>query len=147
MSNLNISRRTMVRGLFAGAATGLLLPTLDAMLDSTGTAYADGTPIPKRFFDWRFGDGAQGPLWVPQKEGTGWAASAELKPLFDAGVQSYVSVASGLEIKRGDNPWVAHHSGRVSMTSAAMKMVNDYPQNVCTTSPTRTRPRRSPRRT
>lgn len=129
MSSLKISRRTMLRGVFGGAAAGLLLPTLDAMLNSTGTAFADGTPLPKRFCAWHFGNGAQGPLWVPQQEGTGWAPSEELKPLFDAGVGDYVSVASGLAIKLGEHPWVAHHAGRVAMTSAAIRMENDYPKN------------------
>ncbi len=130
MSRLMISRRNMLRGIFGGAASALLLPTLEVMLNSTGTAYADGTPLPKRFFAWHFGNGVQGPRWVPAKEGTGWAPSEELKPLFDAGVGEYVSVASGFAIKLGEHPWSAHNSGRVAMTSAAIATKEDgYPKN------------------
>jgi hypothetical protein len=122
MSRLNFSRRTLLRGLFGGAASALLLPTLEIMLNSNGTAHADGTPLPKRFCAWHFGNGVQGPRWVPEKEGTGWAPSEELKPLFDAGVGEYVSVASGFGLKLGDFPNDAHNTGRVAMTSAAIRM-------------------------
>ncbi|MEM7604308.1 MAG: DUF1552 domain-containing protein [Myxococcota bacterium] len=59
------SRRLFLRGASAGASIALALPTLDCMLNDNGTAYADDTPIPQRFIAWHWGNGVQGPLWVP----------------------------------------------------------------------------------
>ena len=45
---LVMNRRTMLRGILGGAGAAIALPTLEAMLDTHGAAYADGTGLPRR---------------------------------------------------------------------------------------------------
>ena len=59
-----LARRTFLRGA-AGAVLGL--PLLEAMLGSTGEAHADGTPIPKRFVLFFFGNGVRLARWTPRR--------------------------------------------------------------------------------
>jgi hypothetical protein len=110
-----ISRRTLLRG--AGAAVGL--PVLQAMLNSHGTALAQGAPLPKRFAVWFFGNGVRLDRWVPKQTGANWQLSEELAPLVDASrgidVKRYVNVVSGYNIKV---PGLrAHHDGVAAMMS------------------------------
>ncbi|MEJ7731041.1 MAG: hypothetical protein WKG00_17725 [Polyangiaceae bacterium] len=60
-----MSRRRMLRGLAGGSAVLVGLPILDAMLDSHGTAFADGGPRRKRLVTWCFGNGVILDNWVP----------------------------------------------------------------------------------
>ena len=101
-----LPRRTMLKGLVAGVAASIALPTLNAMLNSHGTALADGKPIPKRFGVWFWGNGVRRAHWIPAGTGEGWTPGAELAPLNV--VKEYVSPITGLEIKTATHP---HHSG------------------------------------
>ena len=71
-----LSRRTFLRGIgVSGSVLRIGIPALDAMFNSSGTAYAaPGAPaaIPKRFVFWFNGNGIPEQYWVPR--GTGWAA-------------------------------------------------------------------------
>ena len=114
---MKLARRTFLRG--AGAA--IALPTLEAMLNGSGTAFADGQAIPKRFVGWFFGNGVILNKWNPANTGTNWALSEQLAPLTDAArgidVKSYVNVVSGCEIKTPNLR--GHHNGVCAMFSAA----------------------------
>ena len=109
MKPLLLKRRTLLRGLGAAVA----LPTLEAMLNSHGTAYAGGAPVPKRFATFFFGNGVILNRWRPSATGTDWPLSEELTPLTN--VKSYVNVVSGYKIKipnlRG------HHTGAAGILS------------------------------
>ncbi len=109
MNRFLLNRRTLLKGFGAAIA----LPTLDAMLNSHGTAYADGTPVPKRFATFFFGNGVILNRWRPAATGSSWALTEELAPL--ANVKSYVNVVSGYKIKipnlRG------HHCGAAGILS------------------------------
>ncbi|HEX4804049.1 MAG TPA: DUF1552 domain-containing protein [Myxococcaceae bacterium] len=109
MKPLLLKRRTVLRGLGAAVA----LPTLEAMLNSHGTAYAGGAPVPKRFATFFFGNGVILNRWRPSATGADWPLSEELTPL--ANVKSYVNVVSGYKIKipnlRG------HHTGAAGILS------------------------------
>ncbi len=117
MKPFRLSRRTLLRG--AGAA--LALPTFDAMLDSHGVAYADGTTPPKRFLVWFFGNGVRRSLWTPTQVGTSYSLTPELAPLLDEArgidVRGYTSVISGFNVKtqhlRG------HHTGACALLSGS----------------------------
>ena len=50
-----LSRRRLLRGVGAAIA----VPTLEAMLNGSGLAFADGTPPPRRFVTWFFGNGVR----------------------------------------------------------------------------------------
>ena len=48
MKRYQLSRRTMLRGAAGGTTVALALPLLEAMLNTHGTAMADGTDLPRR---------------------------------------------------------------------------------------------------
>ena len=69
-----IRRRSFLRGMLGGAAVSVALPILDASLNDSGTAFADGHELPTRFGLWFFGNGVKPDRWVPGTTGAGWAA-------------------------------------------------------------------------
>lgn len=109
MRSFRLNRRDLLKGIGAAVA----LPTLEAMLNSHGTAYADGSSVPKRFATFFFGNGVILNRWRPEITGPNWALSEELAPL--ANVKDYVNVVSGYRIRipnlRG------HHCGVAGMFS------------------------------
>lgn len=115
---MKLSRRTLLRG---AGGVAVALPTLEAMLNSQGTAFAAGEALPKRFMTWFFGNGVRLDRWVPTATGTGWALSPELAPLVDAvrgiDVKSYVSVVSGCNVKTPNLR--GHHNGAAALLSGA----------------------------
>lgn len=95
-----LSRRSFLRGALAtGATIAIPLPRLDCMLNGSGTAYASGAPLTKRFGTWFFGNGILKDRWVPTATGVGdaWQLSEQLAPL--AAHKSHLSVVTGLSIK------------------------------------------------
>lgn len=108
-----LARRTLLKG--AGAA--IALPTLEAMLNSHGTAYAQGQQFPTRYVMWFFGNGVNLPRWRPSAQGQGaaWQLSEQLQPL--AAHKSELAVVGGCNVripsKRG------HHDGVAAMVSGA----------------------------
>lgn len=110
---LAMSRRAMLTGLLGGVGAVVALPTLEAMLNSHGTALADGKPLPRRLMTWFFGNGARLDRWVPQGQGPNYPLSDELMP-FES-LRKYVSVLSGFENK-GGYPKISHHEGMVVLS-------------------------------
>jgi hypothetical protein len=112
-----IGRRATLRGLLAGGAVSVGLPPLEAMLDAHGTAYADGTEIPKRFGVWFWGNGVNTKFWAPATTGRGYAPSPSLKPLADAGVLDAVSIATNTYAPT--KGYWAHHTSYKTLFAAA----------------------------
>jgi hypothetical protein len=108
MAKLVLNRRTMLRGMLAGSAVALGLPTLEAMLGSHGTAFADGSPLPRRLVTWFFGNGVRLDRWVPQIQGDKYELTEELAPLKN--VKDYCSVLTGFNNKAGYGRR-GHHDG------------------------------------
>ncbi|MBX5482705.1 MAG: DUF1552 domain-containing protein [Myxococcaceae bacterium] len=104
-----LSRRTVLKG--AGALVAL--PTLEAMLNSHGTAYAEGGAFPQRLLTWFFGNGVVLPMWTPSATGANYAFSPALSPLQN--VKDYVNVVSGCNVKTPDLR--GHHNGCGAMMS------------------------------
>ncbi len=94
-----LSRRTVLRGLLGGTAVSIAMPPLEAMFNSTGTAYADGGTLPGRFGTWFWGNGMLPDRWIPDSEGEGdaWELSEQLAPL--APVKDLITVVTGLEVR------------------------------------------------
>ena len=115
--NFKLGRRTLLKGLGAAVA----LPTLDAMLGSHGTAFANGTAFPKRYLVWFFGNGVLRPQWTPTTTGATWALTPLLQPLVDPSrnidLKSYVSVVSGYKVLTPNLR--GHHNGVCAMMSGA----------------------------
>jgi hypothetical protein len=115
----SLSRRALLRG----AAATVALPALEAMLNSNGTALADGRPLPKRLGIFFWGNGVRLKQWVPAEQGRHWALSEELAPL--AEVKRHINVVTGTAIKTG-NEWV-HHAGTVGILSGSPMMSQPHP--------------------
>jgi hypothetical protein len=122
-----IGRRTVLRGLVGGVAVGVGLPPLEAMFNNNGTAYAQGTPIPKRLGVFFWGNGVKLDRWTPANTGTGWTPSLELAPLGTAGVKDYVNVVSGTALKTGNER--GHHAGCVGILSGAPMVSEPHPNS------------------
>ncbi len=101
-------------GAVGGISVQIGLPALSAMLNSHGTALAQGGALPKRFLVWFWANGMKPARWVPSNVGPDWALSEQLTPLKN--VKEYVSVVSGTEIKF---PNAAHHTGAISIMTGA----------------------------
>jgi len=110
---LALGRRTLLRGVAAGSAVALALPTLEAMLNDNGTALADGGEIPRRLLTWMWGNGCRLDKWTPATEGPSYALTEELAPL--ASVKSELTLLTGFRNnvagRRG------HHDGMAGLWS------------------------------
>jgi hypothetical protein len=115
-----IHRRAVLRGLAYGGAVSVALPALECMLDSHGRALADGTPLPKRFGVFFWGNGVRLARFVPQATGA-YELSETLKPF--ANVKDYLTVISGFDIKSGNQR--GHHAGTVGILSGAPMISQD----------------------
>ncbi|MGA9521369.1 MAG: DUF1552 domain-containing protein [Myxococcaceae bacterium] len=109
MKTFRLSRRTILRGMGATVA----LPLMEAMLDSTGTALAQGTPIPRRLVTFFFGNGVRLDRWNPSTTGSNWALTDELRPF--ANVKDYVTVVSGCRVMTPNSR--GHHNGAGAILS------------------------------
>lgn len=114
---LVIPRRTVLRGLLGSVAVAMALPPLEAMFDESGTALADGNPIPRRFGFFWWGSGVRLEHWIPGSQGAGWygagnAIPEELQPFTKRGLGEKISIVSGLDLKIQGT---GHHIGHVGM--------------------------------
>lgn len=102
----SLSRRAVLKGAL-GTAIGL--PLLECMLDGNGTAHADGTSLPKRYFLFYcptslVTSGSRTEALTPTAAGAGYAVTPVLQPLADRGVVPDVTVISGLFVPPIDAP-------------------------------------------
>ena len=113
-----ISRRTFLGGTtLGGAAIRLGLPPLEAMFNSSGTAYAatnaagrlTESPIESRFVVWFNGNGIPERYWIPTETGAGFRMTPCLAPL--SPFREDIHVFSGLDndIARVPGPGNDHH--------------------------------------
>ncbi len=129
MSLWRPNRRLFLRGLLGGAAVTVPLPLFDGLLNSNGTAWANGDDLPTRFGIWFWGNGTKPDEWVPLSTGNSWAPSSELAPL--GHLVPYVSVISGCEVKTDDHP---HHSGMAGIfTGMKYQKLDDIRDTISST--------------
>ncbi len=121
MKTAVIERRTFLRGLFAGAGATVGLPLLEAMLDTHGTALANGEPLPLRLGTFFWGNGISPADWHPTMVGPDWAATPNLQPLHDAGVVPDIAVLTGFA---HDSTVGCHTPGRALMLSGSWDGTN-----------------------
>ncbi|HET6339631.1 MAG TPA: DUF1552 domain-containing protein [Polyangiales bacterium] len=117
---LRVGRRAVLRGLAYGGAISVGLPVLECMLDTSGKALADGTPLPKRFGVFFWGNGLRMAKYLPSAVGA-YTLTESLAPLMN--VKDYVSIVSGYDIKTGNER--GHHAGCVGILSGAPMVSQD----------------------
>jgi Protein of unknown function (DUF1552) len=91
------SRRSLLRGSLRGLAVALALPPLECFFNGSGTAYACGGAIPRRFGLFFWGNGNLPDYWTPAETGAEWTLSEELAPL--AALQSQITLITGMAVK------------------------------------------------
>src|SRR5690554_6101690 len=101
-----IDRRTVLKGALNGAAVSVALPILDCFLNTNGTAFASGAPLPVRFGTWFWGLGVNPARWVPKKVGPGFDMGVELKPIEP--YKDYITVLSGYDVLLDGQPNFPH---------------------------------------
>lgn len=113
MSRFLLDRRTVLRGLLGGAAVTVALPPLEAMLNTNGTAFADGSALPRRFVLYFWANGMIPDQYTPigAGEGDDWQLSEELMPL--APVKSRISVVTGMQVMVPNR--IPHWSGTAGL--------------------------------
>jgi len=93
-----LNRRSFLRGVgVAGSEIRIGLPPLEAMFNTSGTAYAAGVAkaVPKRFVFWFNGNGIPEKYWVPRETGADYAMPSCLQPL--AAYRDDMHVVTGLD--------------------------------------------------
>src|SRR6202008_695871 len=108
-----LSRRTILRGMFNGAAVTVALPLLDCFLDNHGRALASGAPLPVRFGTWFWGLGVTEDRWKPTKVGAGYDVGPELKPIEP--YKDRITVLSGFDVILDGKPNLPHNSGGIGI--------------------------------
>jgi len=117
LGSKRFGRRLFLRGAAAGTAIEVGLPTLSVMLNDAGSAFADGTVIPRRFGMFFWGNGVGEKTWNPTGIGRGYTPSAPLKPFADAGVIDQLSVVT--HTSAPTKGFWAHHTAYKTMMAAA----------------------------
>jgi hypothetical protein len=127
MSTLTtLTRRTFLRGMLGGASISLGLPALEAFLNTSGTAWADGAPLPQRFGTWFWGCGMNPARWNPTESGTGWQLTEELAAV--APIREHLNILSGFNVNLDGHLNHPHGSGVVGMlTGVAPEKPKDVP--------------------
>jgi hypothetical protein len=125
MAKLQLSRRKLLRGALGGGIVTVGLPPLAAMFNANATAYADGSPIPRRLGIFFWGNGVKLDRWTPANTGPGWTPSAALAPLLP--LKDDVSVVSGMDLKTGNER--GHHAGCVGILSGAPMVSEPHPNS------------------
>jgi hypothetical protein len=120
MPRHRLTRRKLLKGVLGGAAVQVALPALEIMLNTHGTALADGSALPRRLGIFFWGNGVKLDRWNPSGTGANWPLSPALRPL--ESVKDYVSVISGMRIRTG-NERGHHPGGSVHQTCQAAPLI------------------------
>jgi hypothetical protein len=99
LDKLRVSRRNVLRGAVSGIGVSLWLPVLDVMLNDSGTAFAQGAPLPTTFGIFYWGNGIHpGPLWTPTTMGDGnaWQLPPNLAAFAD--LKDAMTLVTGLDM-------------------------------------------------
>lgn len=110
-------RRTLLRGLFQGAAAMMALPLLDCFLDGNGTALADGTAIPIRFGTFFWGCGLTKVLSQPATTGANYENMPQLAALKP--YKAKFNLLSGYRAYVDGKPNIQHWSGNATIVTGA----------------------------
>jgi hypothetical protein len=117
-----LDRRTVLRGMLAGAGVAVGLPTLEAMFASDRAAYAAGAKV--RYLSWFFGNGVLPDEWDPTMDGPGWTSPLTQALDLDPEVKKYVSILTGFNCKLPNSKKISHHEGMIIFNGYPFQYVN-----------------------
>ena len=123
MLRKDLSRRTFLKGVgLSGATISIGLPTFEAFLNSSGTAYAAtselaASPIESRFVLWFNGNGIIEKYWIPRQDGQDYEITPCLQPL--SRFRQDIHVLSGVDnsAARSSGPGNGHHKSMSGLVS------------------------------
>src|SRR5258708_3409915 len=99
LDKLKVSRRHVLRGALSGVGVALWLPVLDVMLNDSGTAFAQGAPLPTTFGIFCWGNGIHpGALWTPTTTGDGNAWQLPPNLMAFADLKDAMTLVTGLDM-------------------------------------------------
>ena len=114
-----LSRRTFLRGLaLTQVPAAIALPSLEAMFDSKGTAYAANSgSIETRFVLWFNGNGITEKYWIPRETGEHFGLTPCLSPL--ASFRKDIHIITGLDNAAAQlpGPGNGHHKSMSALMS------------------------------
>ncbi len=113
----NFSRRRVLRGMLNGGAITVGLPLLDAFLNTNGTAFADGKPLPVRFGLWSWGLGMNHSIFVPKKTGKDFEFPEEIACL--APLKDQINLLTNFSAFRDAAGLVGHVTGWIISRTGA----------------------------
>ena len=99
LKKLKFSRRHALRGMVSGIGVSMWLPVLEIMCNDSGTAFAQGAPLPTTFGIFFWGNGIHpGSLWTPSGTGDGnaWQLPTNLQDF--ANLKDYMTLVTGLDM-------------------------------------------------
>jgi hypothetical protein len=99
LKKLKFSRRHALRGMVGGIGVSLSLPVLEIMCNNSGTAFAQGAPLPTTFGIFFWGNGIHpGSLWTPSGTGDGnaWQLPPNLQDF--ANLKDHMTLVTGLDM-------------------------------------------------
>jgi hypothetical protein len=102
LDKLKFSRRYALRGMLSGIGVALWLPVLEIMCNESGTAFAQGAPLPTTFGIFFWGNGIHpGTLWTPTTTGNGnaWQLPPNLSDFAD--LKDAMTLVTGLDMLDG----------------------------------------------
>src|SRR5262245_53641959 len=111
----NQSRRSVLRGMLGGAGVTVGLPVLDCFLNTNGTAFADGKPLPLRFGTWYWALGMHKEVFTPKKFGADYDLPPQIASWKD--VKKHINLYSNYNVVLDGKPSLCHYSGWVAIRS------------------------------
>lgn len=106
---MTLNRRTVLKGTLNGAAVGVALPLLDGLLNTNGTALANGAALPPVFGTWFQALGFTPGRWQPEKTGRDYESKPEMKALDP--FKARMNVISGCQYFMDGRPVETHITG------------------------------------
>jgi hypothetical protein len=112
--------------MVGGAAVNVALPLLNCMLNTNGTALADGKPMPVRFGTWGWGLGMNSSVFVPKKYGADFDLPEEISALEP--IKKHINLITNTQAFRDNYQNLCHYTGWViARTGSAPKDTKDIP--------------------
>ena len=102
-------RRTILRGMFNGAAVAVGIPILDCFLNGNGTALASGAPLPVRVGTWFWGLGHTPGRGIGDKTGPNYEFLDECRAL--APHRGVINYFSKFNTPLDGRPNLVHYTG------------------------------------
>ena len=99
LKKLKFSRRHALKGMVSGIGVKMWLPVLEIMCNDSGTAFAQGAPLPTTFGIFFWGNGIHpGSRWTPSGTGDGnaWQLPPNLSDF--ANLKDYMTLVTGLDM-------------------------------------------------